>query len=46
MKPYKNGRLTELLLILACYAGFVSLLITAVAFTFGTDPLHFLQLQS
>jgi hypothetical protein len=46
MRSYKNGRLARLLLILACYAGFMSLFITAVAFTFGTDPLRFLQIQS
>jgi hypothetical protein len=45
-KPDKNGRLAGWLMVLACYVGFVSLFITAVAYAFGTDPLHFLQLQS
>lgn len=46
MKPDKNARLTGWLLILVCYAGFMSLCITVVAYAFGTDPFHFLQLQS
>jgi hypothetical protein len=45
MKPDRNGKAIWLLLTLICYATFVCLFVTALAFAFNTDPPHFLQLQ-
>ena len=46
MKTDRNGKAVRLLLTLACYATFVSLFVTAIAYAFNTDPPHFLQLQA
>lgn len=46
MRPDRNGKAVWLLLTLICYATFVSLFVTAIAYTFNTDPSHFLQLQA
>lgn len=43
MNPYKNEKIRGLLLVLVCYAAFVSVFVAAMADAFNTDPYHFLQ---
>lgn len=43
MKHDRKEKITRLLLVLVCYATFVSVFVAAVADAFNTDPYHFLK---